>query len=86
VLARAEFDLDQPADLFLSTDGWSKGTAWVNGFPLGRYWSKGPQRTLYVPAPATRAGRNELVVFEQQATVDAHVRFVSHAELGHTEW
>jgi beta-galactosidase len=86
VLARAEFDLDQPADLFLSTDGWSKGTAGVNGFPLGRYWSKGPQRTLYVPAPATRAGRNELVVFEQQATVDAHVRFVSHAELGHTEW
>jgi beta-galactosidase len=37
---------------------------WVNGFCLGRYWSLGPQRSLYLPWPLLRAGRNELVVLE----------------------
>ncbi len=62
--AVAAFDLDDAADLFLDTSGWVKGVAWVNGFCLGRYWSRGPQQTLYVPAPVTQPGRNELVLFE----------------------
>jgi beta-galactosidase len=37
----------------------------VNGINLGRYWNVGPQRTLYLPGPWLRRGRNELVVFEQ---------------------
>ena len=38
-------------DTFLSTPGWGKGVAFVNGFNLGRYWpTVGPQMTLYVPA------------------------------------
>ncbi|KAK1336661.1 hypothetical protein QTO34_002695 [Cnephaeus nilssonii] len=29
-----------------------KGQVWINGFNLGRYWTKrGPQQTLYVPRP-----------------------------------
>lgn len=33
-----------PADTYLSTKGWGKGIAWVNGFNLGWYWpSRGPQ-------------------------------------------
>ncbi|EPQ18455.1 Beta-galactosidase-1-like protein [Myotis brandtii] len=29
-----------------------KGQVWINGFNLGRYWTKrGPQQTLYVPKP-----------------------------------
>ena len=62
---RAEFELTAPADLHLDTHGWGKGLAWVNGFCLGRFWSRGPQRTLYVPAPVLRAGRNELLVLER---------------------
>ncbi len=41
---------ESPADLFLSTAGLGKGIAWVNGFCLGRYWSRGPA------ADAVRAG------------------------------
>ncbi|WNF26490.1 beta-galactosidase [Streptomyces sp. C11-1] len=44
--------------------GWTRGFAWVNGFCLGRYWSAGPQRTLYVPGPVLREGVNEVWVLE----------------------
>ncbi len=37
---------------------------WLNGFALGRYWSLGPQLTLYAPAPLWRPGRNEITVLE----------------------
>ncbi|KAI5943663.1 beta-galactosidase-1-like protein isoform X2 [Manis javanica] len=39
-------------DTFLFLPGWTKGQVWINGFNLGRYWTKrGPQQTLYVPRP-----------------------------------
>ncbi|XP_077011321.1 beta-galactosidase-1-like protein isoform X2 [Tamandua tetradactyla] len=39
-------------DTFLYLPGWTKGQVWINGFNLGRYWTKrGPQQTLYVPKP-----------------------------------
>jgi beta-galactosidase len=82
--ARAVFDLPEQADLYLSTAGWGKGIAWVNGFCLGRYWSRGPQRTLYVPGPATRAGGNELIILELHAAAAA-APFQPEPDLGHTE-
>ena len=81
----ASSTLDQPADLFLDTLHWGKGLVWVNGFLLGRYWRRGPQRTLFVPAPVLRAGRNEVVVLEFEAFAEPEVRFVADPELGHTE-
>ena len=81
----ATFDLDASADLFLDTAGWGKGAAWINGFPLGRYWSAGPQRTLYIPAGATLPGSNDLVVLELDALPRARAAFVTDAHLGHTE-
>ena len=80
---RGGFDLDEPADLFLDTSGWGKGYAWVNGFFLGRYWRRGPQRTLYVPGPVTRAGGNEVVIVELEAVTDATARFLARPDLGH---
>jgi beta-galactosidase len=82
--ARVVFDLDRPADLFLSTAGWGKGIAWVNGFCVGRYWSRGPQRTLYVPGPVTRAAGNELIILELHAA-RAVASFLPGPDLGHTE-
>lgn len=62
------------------------GNAWVNGFALGRYWSRGPQRSLYVPAPVLRAGTNEVVVLELHAAHRSRtVDFVDAADLGPTE-
>jgi len=82
--ARAVFDLPHPADLYLSTAGWGKGIAWVNGFCVGRYWSRGPQRTLYVPGPATRESGNELIILELHAA-NMIASFLSGPDLGHTE-
>ncbi|SED45429.1 beta-galactosidase [Amycolatopsis tolypomycina] len=85
VVLRAEIDVDEPADLFLDTGEWGKGVAWLNGFALGRYWRRGPQRTLYVPRPVVRAGANELVVLELGTMLDPAARFVPRPLLGHTE-
>ena len=32
----------------------------INGVNIGRYWSVGPQRTLYVPAPILKSGINRV--------------------------
>jgi beta-galactosidase len=85
VILSGSFNLDAPTDLFLSAEGWGKGIAFVNGFNLGRYWSRGPQTTLYVPAPLLRPGRNELAIFELQGLVLPEARFVPGPQLGHTE-
>ncbi|KUL37689.1 beta-galactosidase [Streptomyces sp. NRRL F-4489] len=51
-------------DALLELPGWTRGFAWVGGFPLGRYWSAGPQRALCVPGPVLRDGVNEVLVLE----------------------
>lgn len=84
-LLRGSFSLETAADLFLDTRGWGKGYALVNGFLLGRYWSSGPQRTLYVPAAALHEGENSLVVIELDRVADAHARFVAEPDLGPRE-
>jgi beta-galactosidase len=82
--ARVE-GLEAGRDLFLDTHGWGKGFAWINGFPLGRYWSRGPQHTLYVPGPLLRDGVAEVVVLELGAMARPVVSFVDAPDLGHTE-
>jgi beta-galactosidase len=82
---RASFRAGEPVDHFLRTDAWGKGIAWVNGFCLGRYWHRGPQHTLYVPAPLIRAGDNELVVLELETLADPTAHFVSDLALGPVE-
>ncbi|WP_144804556.1 beta-galactosidase family protein [Curtobacterium sp. BH-2-1-1] len=85
VFAAGSFELTEPGDRYLSLDGFRKGVAWVNGFCLGRYWSRGPQRTLAVPGPVLRAGRNEVVVFEVHAAASRRVCLLVEPDLGHTE-
>lgn len=80
---RGTFELAEPADLFLDTRGWGKGYAFVNGFFLGRYWRRGPQRTLYVPGPVTRAGANTVAIVELEQVTDATARFLARPDLGH---
>jgi beta-galactosidase len=86
VFGRAVFELEEPGTLFLDTTGWGKGVAWLNGFNLGRYWTRGPQDTLHVPAPVTRVGRNELIVLELESAAEAVAEFVPEPRLGHTDF
>ena len=74
-----------PKEVHLALDGFGKGVAWVNGFCLGRYWSRGPQRTLFVPSPVLHAGDNEVVVLELHASATRCGAFVPTADLGHLE-
>jgi beta-galactosidase len=61
--------------------GWTKGVAWLNGFNLGRYWNRGPQHTLYVPAPLLRQGRNEIIILELHKIRKHTVQLVSSPSL-----
>ncbi len=61
---RGEFDLAKTGDTFLDLRNWSKGTVWVNGHQLGRFWDIGPQGTLYVPGPWLKNKGNEVIVFD----------------------
>jgi beta-galactosidase len=83
--AAASFDLQDVGDLYLDTAAWGKGIAWINGFCLGRYWSRGPQRTLYVPGPVVREKANELIILELHASSGMRASFVSGPDLGHTD-
>ena len=55
---------ETPSDTFLDMTTWTKGIAWVNGHNLGRFWSIGPQQTLFVPGCWLKKGANEIVVLD----------------------
>lgn len=53
------------ADTFLTLPGWVKGVVWVNGYNLGRYWTIGPQQSLYIPGCyLSTNSSNTIVVLE----------------------
>ena len=66
VFYQGSFKLKKTGDTFLDMSNWGKGIVYVNGHHLGRYWSVGPQQTLYVPGVWLKKGKNEVVIFEQQ--------------------
>lgn len=68
--------IQEMQDTYFSVEGWHKGTVFINGFNIGRYWEIGPQRTLYIPAPLLKPGENEIVVFELYDVKDPTVRLV----------
>lgn len=53
---RGYADVEEPADGFLALPGWPKGSVWINGFALGRYWSRGAQANLVRPRPGAAGG------------------------------
>ena len=63
-LASADFEITEPADTYIALPDSGKGFVWLNGFLLGRYWDKGPQVTLYAPAPLLNPGLNRIKVLE----------------------
>lgn len=78
---RIIFAIEKPGDTFLDLSGWGKGYALLNGFGLGRFWEKGPQKRLYVPAPLLRQGNNELILFETEGKAADCVTFEAEPKL-----
>jgi len=64
LIRKGVLHLTTPVDTYLDMSKWGKGCVWVNGHHLGRFWSIGPQQTLYVPAEWLHAGDNEVITFE----------------------
>jgi beta-galactosidase len=61
---RTSMQVAKPEDTYLDTDTLHKGEVWVNGRPLGRFWSVGPQFALYTPRPWLHGGSNDVVFFD----------------------
>ena len=61
---KATFKLKKTGDTFLNMETWGKGQVYVNGHALGRFWSIGPQQTLYCPGCWLKKGENEIVVLD----------------------
>ena len=51
-------------DCFVHLDHFTKGFVTVNGFNLGRFWNRGPQMSLYLPAPVLK-DENEIIVYSE---------------------
>ena len=69
----ATFVAEAGKDTWLDLRGWGKGMAWINGRPLGRYWSIGPTQTLYLPGCWIREGANEVVLLDLEGPEDPHL-------------
>ena len=61
---RGWFTLKKAGDTFLNMEAFGKGIVYVNGHAIGRYWSIGPQQTLYVPGCWLKKGKNEVIVLD----------------------
>lgn len=75
---KSTFSISTPGDTFLDVSHVGKGVAWINGHNLGRFWSVGPQQTLYVPGPWLKTGTNELVIFDMLPTAHESVSGLDH--------
>ena len=69
-------------DTFLDTHLLAKGVAFLNGQPLGRFWSIGPQFTLYTPGPWLRSGSNDITIFDLQGSAAESLTTSAHADYG----
>ncbi|MES2777234.1 MAG: glycoside hydrolase family 35 protein [Bacteroidota bacterium] len=64
VVKQASFQLTTTGDTYLDMSNWGKGVVWINGHNLGKYWSIGPQQTLYVPVEWLKKGNNTITIIE----------------------
>ncbi|CAD5125489.1 unnamed protein product [Dimorphilus gyrociliatus] len=53
-----------PHYTFIDLTKWGKGLVIVNGYLIGRYWNKEPQRKLYIPSELLKTGSNVIIIFE----------------------
>jgi beta-galactosidase len=77
-----ELEIEELGDTFIRLDGWGKGCVFVNNFNIGRFWEIGPQKTLYIPAPLLKSGKNEFIVFETEGKVGDYIELVDVPDLG----
>ncbi len=81
-LYRGVLEIDEVADTFIYLDGFKKGNVFINGFNIGRYFNRGPQKSLYVPAPLLKKGKNYIEIFDLHGADNLTVTFKDIEDLG----
>ncbi len=64
---KGSFKTENKIDTFVDMRGFTNAIVYVNGFNLGRFLKRGPQYTLYLPAPILK-DENEIIVLELEGT------------------
>ncbi len=62
--------------------GWEKGVVFINGLNLGRYWSIGPQQTLYLPGPFLNSGINQVQLCTDQHLLEEQFNIFGNMLIG----
>ncbi len=62
---KGTFNVTDAEDTYLDMRGFGKGFVFLNGHNLGKYWQKGPQQTIYIPAGWLKKTANEIFVFDE---------------------
>ena len=81
---RTKMLVPKTEDTFFDTRALHKGQLWVNDRPLGRFWSIGPQFSLFVPGPWLQKGDNAVVFFDLNGDYTDHVKTVGEPIFGET--
>ncbi len=66
VFLKGTFNAKAGVDAYLLTEGFVHGNVWINGFNIGRYWEKGPQKTLLIPGGLLKENGNILEIFDTE--------------------
>lgn len=82
---RYEFELAKTGNCYLDLSGFGKGIALVNGHNLGRFWQRGPQLALFIPAEFLNQGQNEIVIFETEGIYQTKLNLVERPIYKHIE-
>ncbi len=80
---KGEFNTTSNAECFVEFSNFTKGLIYINGFNLGRYWKKGPQKTLYLPGCLLNTDKpNEIIVMEMENCKLPSISIVDKHNLG----
>ena len=80
---KGKFTTSSNAECFVELTNFTKGVVYINGFNLGRYWKKGPQKTLYLPGCLLNTDKpNEIIVMEMEGCKNATINIVDKHNLG----
>ncbi len=84
VFLRGTFKANSNGECFVHMDNFTKGNVWINGFNIGRYWTKkGPQKALYIPGSLLHTDKdNEIVVFDIEGYKKGEVVIDNKPDLG----
>lgn len=81
---RSELTASVPADTYIDTRSLHKGQLWVGTHNIGRFWSVGPEYTLYVPGVWMNHGKTPVTFFDLQGDSSDRLATIARPLVGTT--